>query len=164
MKNVVVILVALIAVNVGTIGLAGAQAIPKSGSFSIHSGWKSTGEMMQVAENHASGSFIGWGVTYNDKGRGLLHHGAAMCPYHLDIINGAGTARGTCAWGDTDGDKIFTEWTGSLTPAGEFSGLNQITGGTGKFSGIDGKAPFQCKGLGANAQLTCVQQFEYRLP
>jgi hypothetical protein len=68
------------------------------------------------------------------------------------------------AWGDTDGDKIFTDWSGALKADGTFSGMNQITGGTGKFTGIQGKAPFQCKALNANGQWTCAQQFEYRLP
>jgi hypothetical protein len=164
MKNVMIVLAALTAVGVGTIDIARAQAIPKSGTFTIHSGWKSVGDMTQVAENHSAGSGNFWGVTYNDKGHGLLHAGAVLCPYTLEVINGAGPGKGTCAWGDTDGDKIFTDWSGLLTPAGEFNGMNQITGGTGKFNGIQGKAPFQCKALSANGQWTCSQQFEYRLP
>ena len=62
------------------------------------------------------------------------------------------------------GDKIFTDYTGSLATNGGFDGLNQITSGTGKFSGITGKAPFQCKALSAQGHFGCSQQFEYRLP
>ena len=35
--------------------------------------------------------------------------------------------------------RFFTDWTGSLPPNGQFDGLNQITGGTGKYTGIPGK-------------------------
>ena len=35
--------------------------------------------------------------------------------------------------------RFFTDWTGSLPPTGQFDGLNQITGGTGKYTGIPGK-------------------------
>jgi len=85
-----------------------------------------------------------------------------VCPYTLDSLAGAGTAQGTCAWGD--GDRIFTSWSGSFTPAGVLDGMNEITGGTGKFTGVRGKAPFKCQALNADNQWTCTQQFEYRLP
>jgi hypothetical protein len=40
--------------------------------------------------------------------------------------------------------------------------MNKITGGTGKFRGIQGQAPFQCRSLNDKAQITCTQQFEYQ--
>ena len=43
-------------------------------------------------------------------------------------------------------------------------GSTRFTGGTGKFSGITGKAPFQCKALSGQGHFGCTQQFEYRLP
>ena len=63
-----------------------------------------------------------------------------------------------------DGDRIFTDWTSSLSASGQLEGLNQITGGTGKYAGIQGRAPFTCKALNGSGQWTCLQQFEYRLP
>lgn len=41
--------------------------------------------------------------------------------------------------------------------------MNTITGGTGKFNGIQGRAPFHCKALNDKGQWTCTQQFEYQL-
>ena len=137
--------------------------VPSSGTFKLHSGWKTLGETIQVAEDHVSGSGNFWGVTYNDGGAGPLHNGAAVCTYTLDTIKGAGTAQGTCAWGDVDGDKIFTSYSGSISPSGSLEGMNKITGGTGKFNGIQGQAPFQCKFLNDKGQVACTQQFEYRL-
>jgi hypothetical protein len=138
--------------------------LPKSGSFNIHSGWKAIGDMTKLSDDHMYGSGSFWGVTYNDAGNGPLHAGPVVCPYILEMIKGIGTSQGWCAWGDAEGDKIFTKWSGSLTPAGELTGMNQITGGTGKFNSIQGTAPFQCKALNPNGQWSCKQQFEYRLP
>jgi hypothetical protein len=42
------------------------------------------------------------------------------------------------------------------------AGMNKITGGTGKFKGIQGQAPFQCHSLDDEPQVTCTQQFEYQ--
>ena len=144
--------------------VANAQQLPKSGTFNIQSGWKAIGETTQVAEGRTYGSGNLWGVVFNDKGSGPLHWGPGVCPYTLAVIGGALTAQGQCSWSDGDGDKIFTEWTGSMPPNAPFDGLHNITGGTGKFSGIQGKAPFHCKALNTSGQYACTQQFEYRLP
>ena len=48
------------------------------------------------------------------------------------MISGAGTAQGTCSWGDSNNDKIFTPWSGKLSPSSPFEGTFTITGGTGK--------------------------------
>jgi hypothetical protein len=141
-----------------------AEQMPKSGTFTVHTGWKSIGETAPAAANRTYGSGNFWGVIFNDKGSGPLHLGPALCPYTFEIVDGTMSARGQCSWGDADGDKIFTDWTGTLPPSNQFSGMNQITGGTGKFTGIQGRVPFQCKPVSANGQWVCTQQFEYRLP
>jgi hypothetical protein len=143
---------------------AGAEQLPKFGSFTVHSGWKSIGDTIQAAEGRTYGFGSFWGVVFNDKGSGPLHSGPVVCPYTLEIVGGVLSAKGQCSWSDLDGDKIFTDWTGSLPPNSQFDGLNEITGGTGKYAGIQGKAPFHCRPLNANGQWACTQQFEYRLP
>jgi hypothetical protein len=140
-----------------------SSALPNSGSFKIHTGLKGIVETTQVGDKHfyTSGNF--WGVTYNDAGVGPLHMGAVVCPFTGETIDGAGTAQGTCAFSDADGEKIFVTYTGRISPSGTFDGLNKITGGTGKFDGIQGQAPFQCKSLNDKNQTTCTQQFEYQI-
>ena len=144
-----------------TIGNAAAE---KSGKFSIHSGWKSVGEISTVAENRLYGHGMFYGVTFNEEGKGPFQQGTATCNYILDLNAGAGPGKGSCAWSDSDGDKLYTDYTGTLAASGAFEGMNQITGGTGKYSGAKGKAPFQCKMLSANGHVGCTQQFEYQLP
>src|SRR3989454_11854851 len=145
-------------------GTAVAADLPKSGKFTIHSGWKAISQATQVADNHIILNASFWGVTYNDTGAGPLHMGAVSCSGAADLVSGAGPAKGYCAWGDADGDKIFTDYSGTVPKPGEVSGMNRITGGTGKFAGVQGTAPFQCQDLNTSGQFTCKQQFEYRLP
>lgn len=145
-------------------GATYAQQLPKSGTILINSGWKTVGEVSQVGEGRVFGWGAFYGVTFNQRGNGPLHMGTAVCSYTLDLTGGAGPGRGTCAWTDADGDKIYTDYSGMLAANGVFDGLNQYTGGTGKFNGITGKAPFQCKALSGQGHFGCSQQFEYRLP
>ena len=138
--------------------------LPQSGSFKIHSAFKGNNQVAQIGDKHFMGSGNSWAVTYNDAGSGPLHMGSALCVYTLDDRSGSFAFGGYCAWGDADGDKIFTEWTGKGTDGAGSEGLNTITGGTGKFAGIKGKAPFQCKDINAaQNQASCTQQFEYSL-
>jgi hypothetical protein len=159
----------LMLVSALTIGLAvpiyaqQISALPNSGTFKLHSAWKGVGETIKVGDNHLFGAGTFWGLAYNDAGSGPLHMGPVVCPYTLETINGAGTAQGVCAWSDADGDKIFNTYTGKISPSGGFDGVNKITGGTGKFTGIQGQAPFQCRFLNDQSQATCTQQFEYQL-
>ena len=159
----------LIIVPALTIGLAipvSAQqsgSLPNAGTFKIHSAWKGIGETTKVGDNHLFGAGTFWGLAYNDAGSGPLHTGPVVCPYTLDTTNGAGTVQGVCAWSDIDGDKIFSSYSGKISPSGTFEGMNNITGGSGKFNGIQGQAPFQCRFLNDQSQATCTQQFEYRL-
>ncbi len=83
--------------------------------------------------------------------------------YTLEIMKGL-TGQGQCTWGDVDGDKIFSDWKGGMPPKSQFEAKLKITGGTGKYAGIQGKASEHCKPLNANGQWACTEQFDYRLP
>ena len=139
------------------------KPLPSSGTFKLHSGWKGIGETTKISDNHTFGSGNFWGVAFNDAGSGPLHAGPVVCAYTLDTVGGAGTLQGACAWGDSDGDKIFTSYVGKVSASGALEGMNNITGGTGKFDGIQGKAPFQCQFLNDQSQAMCTQQFEYQM-
>ena len=63
-----------------------------------------------------------------------------------DYISGVGPVRGYGVWVLEDGNKIYTEWTGTThsdvsstgTLKGTFNGTTRLTGGTGKFAAIRG--------------------------
>jgi hypothetical protein len=143
-----------------------AADLPQSGTIKIHSTFKSNPQGVEVGKNHVMGSFIGWAVTYNDAGSGPLHMGAAMCTSSFDDINGsADYDGGRCAWGDAGGaDKFFIVWSGKGTDNVGGQGTGTITGGTGKYAGIQGKMAWQCKEVEPSQNLyACTQQFDYQL-
>lgn len=134
---------------------AHAQQLPRSGSIAFHTGWKDTSVAIQVADKRWHGQGMVTGATFNDQGTGPLHLGPANCSYTFLAVDGNATNMGFCTFGDGDGDRIFAQFTGAGTPNGEASGTNEITGGTGKYAGIQGKGPWKCKGVGANGEYQC---------
>ena len=142
---------------------AGAQQLPKSGSISFHTGWKDTVDVNEVSDKRFQGSERVAGTIFNDKGSGPLHLGPANCSGAFVVVEGNGTGKGYCAFGDPDGDRIFTEFTGIISPNGA-EGTNMISGGTGKYAGITGSGPWKCKPSGKNGELQCAQRLDYKLP
>lgn len=160
-KAVVVFVVGLSFATLCT--AASAQQLPKSGSINFHTGWKNSADVMSPDDKHVLGRGNVTGVTFNDKGSGPLHLGPANCFESFFIVEGRGRDKGYCAFGDPDGDRIFTDFTGTFGPDGA-NGTNEIIGGTGKYAGIQGSGPWKCKGAGNNGELQCAQRLDYRLP
>ena len=152
-------------VFVVNIDLAGAQQLPKTGTINFHTGWgKATGNDVEVARKRVQGAGVLTGVTFNDKGSGPLHQGAATCSYIYFAIDGQTKGKVICAFGDADGDRIFTESNSTATTDGSIGGVNEIIGGTGKYTGITGRGPWKTKYPSRNGESWSIQQFEYRLP
>lgn len=142
----------------------GAQQLPKSGSIHFHTGWKDTSVALEVADKRLQGQGMLNGVTFNDKGVGPLHAGPANCSYTFMAVEGKARNKGYCTFSDADGDRIFTDFTGSSASDVEDNGTNEIVGGTGKYAGIQGSGPWKCKTVGRNGESQCTQRFDYRLP
>jgi hypothetical protein len=141
-----------------------AADLPQSGSVKIHSAFKVNNQAAEMGDKHFMGSFNAWAITYNDAGSGPLHMGSALCAGSFNDTNGSYDAGGWCAWGDANGDKFFTVFTGKGTDNVGQQGTHTITGGTGKFAGIQGKGSYQCKDVNPSQSLTaCTQQFDYSL-
>jgi len=158
------VLIGLI-VSVVTVG-ASADDIPRSGKVTFNSGWKLTGNLVKLTDSRAYWSGIDWGVWFNAKGAALLNRVTAICPDTADVDNGVITAKGFCTLTDADGDKIFGDWSGKQpSPSVDFAGVGQLIGGTGKFTGIQGKWEFYCRFANpAEGQAYCRQELEYKLP
>ena len=109
---------------------AHAQQLPKSGSIEFHTGWRDSAEVMQVAEKRIQGHSRTTGATFNDKGSGPLHLGPANCFATFDLADGKGPAKGTAHSAYADGDRIFTDFTGTLGGTDGANGTNMISGGT----------------------------------
>jgi hypothetical protein len=151
-------LVVLVAGALSVLASPAEAQIAKSGTAKIHSGWYSAGETKKVGEKRVFWVGEFWGVSFNDEGNGFMHQMAWNCPAVSDIIDASIQTKGNCTLTDPNGDKLYASWTGKGTVGGEFSGLADMTGGTGKYTGIQGAWEFQCKGVGPDSQFSCVQQ------
>ena len=142
-----------------------AEELPKSGIISIYTGWKVVSEPINVADKIMQGHGSVVGVSFNDAGSGPLHGGPAICFFTFFARDGGDVSKGYCAFGDVDGDRIFTDWDGSNDGTVN-QGINRIVGGTGKYKGISGSGPWKISDTGsltAGASHTR-QQFNYKLP
>ncbi len=140
-------------------GPASAQELAKSGSIHIHTGWQARQEVFEAPEKHSVGHGSVVGINFNDKGSGPLHGGPALCMFTFLASESGAKNKGFCAFGDADGDRIFTDWDGTGN-----EGINRIAGGTGKYKGITGSGPWKCWDTTEPASLRCVQRFDYKLP
>lgn len=145
-------------------GGAMAQAVPKSGSLTLHTAYKGSGEFHQVTESRAYWFGTWLGISYNSAGGGLFHASPVLCGGHLESINGAATSKGLCTFGDGP-DRVHGEWTGAMPLNAPYEGSGKFTAGTGKFAGITGGWSFKCLPVNFNAgQWTCDQKIDYRIP
>ena len=75
----------------------------------------------------------------NDQGNPILNNMAGRCQLTRLLANGKQVeSHGYCTYSDNDGDLIFEKCdisAGSVAPAGAVN-LCQLTGGTGKFAGL----------------------------
>jgi len=137
--------------------------LAKKGTAKGTSAWTSPGEIKEVGENHLYWVGVYWGMSFNDEGKGFLDDMAWYCPGVDDIINGIHRFNGYCTLTDMDGDKIYLsyrslpyEGKGPIPTEGKYSG------GTGKYTGIQGGYTFQCRVLGS--QFICDFKANYQLP
>ena len=138
-----------------------AAELPKSGSARTASAWKAVGETTQIGGRSLSHGML-WGIVTDDN---PLRIKSAMCPYISEQNGDTNLFTGRCAWSDADGDQVFSEWTAKLSiSTGVCEGPQTITGGSGKFRGIQGSIPFQCQAVSDKGQFTSALQWSYRLP
>ena len=152
-------------VGLSLMGTCIAEELPKSGTISIHTGWKVVAEAIDMGNKITQGHGNVVGVSFNDRGSGPLHGGPAICFFTFFARDGADVSKGYCAFGDVDGDKIFTDWDGKNDGTVN-QGINRIVGGTGKYKGITGSGPWKVWDTGPTAAggSHTTQRFDYKLP
>jgi hypothetical protein len=105
------------------------------------------------------------GVFLNDVAGGFLDKTEVVCPRVLDVVNGLIVAmHGYCTMTDKDGDKVFLVWEGKDTAPGTGGGTFKWTGGTGKFSGLQGNNNWHGTGIGKTPSFVVVWEGDWRLP
>jgi hypothetical protein len=131
----------------------------KSGSFKTASAFKGIEQAEQTGGHTLSHGVVYGIVTENNP----LQIKTANCPYISEVSGDTVSLVGKCAWTDGE-DDIFTEWKGTISISkGGGDGSQTFTGGSGKFSGIQGSNPFQCQLAGKEGQFLCTQNWTYQL-
>ena len=159
-----ILLVAVFAAFLSKIALAdGHGHLAKSGSISWLTGWLLDGtDYAPQADGYLIGSASARGATFNTSGSGPLHQGRATCVATFIATPDGVTNKGNCFFGDQDGDRIFTSFTGDVAAN---KGTNIIVGGTGKYAGITGSGPWECDAGGDadNGAFNCRQSLDYEI-
>jgi hypothetical protein len=113
-----------------------------------------------IIGGHTLSHGVTYGIITEDN---PLHIKTANCPYISEISGDTISLVGKCAWTDGE-DDIFTEWHTTFPASkGVADGAQTFTGGSGKFSGIQGSNPFQCRLAGKEGQFLCTQSWIYEL-
>jgi hypothetical protein len=148
---------------IGTLALSAptlaAEQPAKSGSFKTASAFKGIEEAQQTG-GHTLSHGVTYGIITEDN---PLHIKTANCPYISEVSGDIVSLVGKCAWTDGE-DDIFTEWHTTFPASkGVADGAQTFTGGSGKFSGIQGSNPFRCQLAGKEGQFLCTQTWTYEL-
>ena len=138
---------------------AEGQQLPKSGKYK---GTYASHQVPEVAQTYELEKghvyFLGrsHGVFFNDVADGFLDKTEVTCA--IAAINGH------CIITDKDGDKVFSVFEGKGSAPGIIAGTFQWTGGTGKFTGIQGNNTFHVTAIGKTLSSWIVWEGEWRLP
>jgi hypothetical protein len=161
MKNIFLSILTFIIFS--SVALADGHEIAKSGTISWVTGWQFNVVPLEgQSEDWVIGVGNASGATFNVNGSGPLHEGRALCAAVWVVSAGGATNKGNCYFGDKDGDRIFTSFTGDLAVD---AGINTIIGGSGKYKGITGSGPWECDGAAAgdNGAFNCRQSLTYKI-
>lgn len=83
------------------------------------------------------------GATRNTSGSKVFDNMGVRCLLYSESVSGKPKGRGACTETDSDGDKVFTTFE---------AGIHTLIGGTGKYKGISGTAPYTISPLPAPGQ------------
>jgi hypothetical protein len=148
---------------------AAAQQLAKSGKYAGNAAFHPVGGVEQTYELEKGHVFLLGllhGVFLNASSRGFIDKAEVVCPRVLDIVGGVITAsHGYCIVTDKDGDKAFLAWEGKDTngPANG-GGTFKWTGGTGKYSGLQGDNTFHYTPWGKAGAGVVAWEGDWRLP
>jgi hypothetical protein len=150
----------------GLLAPAAAQQSAKSGTLAGKWGGQSTGQAYELDKGHVFLLGVFSPVFFNDVPGGFLDRSAWTCPLVSDSVNGVHVAdHGYCIATDKDGDKAFAVFQSKGSAPGSGAGTGQFTGGTGKFSGLQGQYPFRFTLIGNTPGSWVVTEGgEWRLP
>ena len=144
---------------------ANAQQQPKSGKYTGKFGNVLTNQTYELEKGHVYNVQTGHGVFFNDVAGGFIDKADVVCPGVTDTVDGIIRAgSGYCIVTDGDGDKAFLSYQlKGITPTSN-EGTFQWTGGTGKYTGLQGNNVFRPTRIGKTTSASIPWEGEWRLP
>ena len=146
------------------LGASAAAQLAKQGTYAAVYGWTLSSTVHQVEDGHVFTHDVYKGTIFNDAGKGFLHEASNVCFGMSDLLQGKGTSQGYCVVTDKSDDKAFLVWKGTIDPATGFQGTYQWTGGTGKYTGLQGNNTFQATRIGSSSEGRGLMKGEWQLP
>jgi hypothetical protein len=144
---------------------AQAQQQPKSGKYTGKFGSQVVGQNYELDKGHVFFVGITHGVFFNDIAGGFIDKTEVTCPGVNDVVDGISRGgSGYCTVTDKDGDKAFLIYQGKGTGVGTSEGTFQWTGGTGKYTGLQGNNVFHPTRIGKTPAVSIPWEGEWRLP
>ena len=144
-----------------------AQQLPKSGKYkgTYASHVIGGGQSFELEKDHIFFLGASHGVFLNDVADGFLDKTEVTCALVNDLVGGVSSAiHGYCTVTDKDGDKAFLIWEAKDTAPGTGGGPFKWTGGTGKFSGLQGNNNWHGTEIGKTPSFGGLWEGEWRLP
>ena len=136
------------------------DGMPKSGELQLQSINRGT-SMDKYNDDYTHGTVTG--VTFNAAGAGLLHMSKTNCSYSVFTHKEINKISGFCAHEDKNGDKLFIQYAGDSNSEGEWEGIDNVIGGTGKFEGAKGSGPYTCSNTHKEGDFPCTTKLTYQL-
>lgn len=119
---------------------ASAQALPRQFDFSVtYTFVTSSRNAVETGQNDAATALHASFAVINDAGGAFMHHMFGPCSYVFVQASGKLQLLGGCNYEDKDGDKLYESIRMAPGGPGELS----VTGGTGKFAGLQCEGRFQ---------------------
>ena len=167
MKKALMILI-LSLFLVATTGNVFGEEMAKEGSYTGKNYVTGTSKVLPMGEERLQMNYDGAGILVDDSGKGFLHLASMYFLGTLHAVKGVFDETAFMVMTATDGDKVYATYKGSGTFGKPVKGTFTYTGGTGKYTGIQGggeftRYPLQNAIKGVFTAMT-VTKASYKLP
>jgi len=104
---------------------------------------------LQLGTDHTMTATEFQGVTRSDRPGGMFDNMTARCIGTREVAAGIMTSQGSCTEMYPDGSQTFSTYLSKGPITSQLTGSHTFVGGTGKYSGISGKAEYTAQALKA---------------
>lgn len=123
-------------------GAVFCEELVKEGSLIGKNYMSGTSAVIAMGEERLQMNYEGAGNLVSDAGKGFLHLASAHVLGTLHAVQGAFEETGFMVITATDGDKVYSTYKSSGTFGKSAKGTFAYTGGTGRYTGIQGEGEF----------------------